>query len=307
MRILIIGGTGFIGKHLIGYLKEFHELILFHRGHQVVPKACQSVIGDRKELWQYKAQFRDLKPDIVIDLIAYFAQDAWDLIHTFKQITKKIILISSGDVYRGYEIFKDKAGIPIQKPSQESDDLRTRLYPYRGIDQQNFLLEHYEKILVEQILMSQNEFDTTILRLGALFGEYDKQRKLSEYIMPMIEKEPEITVTQEKANWKWSRGYIKNVVQGIKAVIDQEEASRNQIFNIADKKTLTELQLIETLRSITGWNGTIRLVDEAQDQYNYQQNLILNTDKIRTKLAYTEKYTLEVGLKNTFEYLLRQG
>ncbi len=268
-----------------------------------VKNEFKSIKGDRKDLLNYRDKFAKIQPDIVIDLISYFAQDAKDLIKTFKQITNRIILISSGDVYRSYEIFKDDHKELIKESSKEGDELRTKLYPYRGIDSSNYMLENYEKIVVENIIRGQSEIDWTILRLGALFGECDNQRKLKEYTEPMLKNERVIGIDGKKKEWKWTRGYIKNVAHAVRLIIEKELESRNEIFNVGNEKAYKEIEIINQLREITNWKGKVELVDDLEkESYNYNQDLILNTDKIRRKLGYREIIEFKEGLKRTVEY-----
>ncbi len=303
MRILLLGGTGFIGSNLQEALKEEHELMLFHRGNKETHTAFESIVGDRKDLRNYRTRFAKMQPDLVIDLISYFSEDALSLVDTFKQITNKVLLISSGDVYRSYEIFKDKEKAIMAKAFTEEDALRTRLYPYRGIDPKDYLLEHYDKIVVENIVRGQSEFDWTILRLGALFGEYDTQRKLKDYIQPMLKGEKRIRIDSKKVNWRWTRAYIKNVVHGIRLVMANEVESKNEIFNIGNRKAYKEIELLHQLQAMTNWKGAIEIVDGLEKEtYNYEQDLILNTDKIRQKLGYSEIINFEEGLRSTIQY-----
>jgi len=302
MKILIIGGTGFIGRHLVGELKDQHELIVLHRGTSSVDKAFTSIRADRKDLPFLKQTFEKIKPEIVIDLIPYFAQDAWDVIHTFRGVSKRIIALSSGDVYRSYEIFKDNLNTVIDVPSREEDQLRQNLFPYRGMDKDNFLLEHYDKILVEKILQSQDEIDVTILRLGAVYGAFDSQRKLREYIQPMINGESTTTINKEKAAWKWTRVFVKDVVQAIQLSVELDQPTRNKIFNVGEKSALTQVELIQKLKELIQWDGKIEVSNENQENFNYQQHLLLNTDRIRNSLGYKEQFSLEEGLNEAIEF-----
>ncbi len=305
MKVLIIGGTGFIGRHLTEELKDSCELILLHRGNQagISELPYQSVIADRRALPTIREKLQKLQPEIVIDLIPYFAQDAWDVINTFRQISRRVIALSSGDVYRSYEIFKDNLEDIMVRSSNEEDRLRQNLFPYRNVDKENFLLENYDKILVENLLKSEKELATTILRLGAVYGAFDSQRKLKEYLAPMLNRENEIVLGEIKATWKWTRVFVKEVVKTIRLVIENEEASRNEIFNVGEKEALSQIELITKLKELSGWNGTIRINEEEnKEMYNYEQHLLLNTDKIRSKLRYREKFSLEEGLKEAIDF-----
>ncbi|TET79396.1 NAD-dependent epimerase/dehydratase family protein, partial [candidate division TA06 bacterium] len=58
MRILIIGGTGFIGPHVVMRLTEMeHDITLFHRGPTKAdrPSTVNHTRGDRPKLPDFAA------------------------------------------------------------------------------------------------------------------------------------------------------------------------------------------------------------------------------------------------------------
>ena len=302
MKILVIGGTGFIGRHLVYEMKNHHEVIVLHRGSISEDDGYTSIKVDRRDLPFLRKTFEKINPEIIIDLIPYFAQDAWDMLNAFRGVSQRIIALSSGDAYRNYEIFKDNLGTVNRGPSKEEDALRQQLFPYRGINKEDFLLEHYDKILVEKVLQSQNEINVTILRLGAVYGAFDSQRKLKEYIQPMIQQKPRITIYQEKANWKWTRVFVKDVVQAIMLSIESNELSGHEIFNVGESTALSQIDLLKKLKEIAKWNGEIEVGDESSENFNYQQHLLLNTDKIRQLLGYRERFSLEERLSEAIAF-----
>jgi nucleoside-diphosphate-sugar epimerase len=48
MRVLIIGGTRFIGVYLTQLLvKQGHEVVLFNRGNHPAPEGVQQIVGEK--------------------------------------------------------------------------------------------------------------------------------------------------------------------------------------------------------------------------------------------------------------------
>jgi len=115
MRILIIGGTKFIGPYVVQALHEKgHEILLFNRGITIHPFPFQVtyIQGDRTNLSSFKNKFISFHPDVVIDMIPYSENDAQQLANTFHGLVQRIVIISSCDVYRAYDrlrnVFTDK-------------------------------------------------------------------------------------------------------------------------------------------------------------------------------------------------------
>ncbi|MBX9695627.1 MAG: NAD-dependent epimerase/dehydratase family protein, partial [Cyanobacteria bacterium] len=136
MRVLVIGGTGFIGRHVVDSLIERgHETTVVHRGksESVVNEKAKSLIGDRQFLVRLADDIRKLKPDVVIDMIPKTASEMWSLLRTTSGHTSRLIVVSSIDVYRAYNrLRRAEPGDPDQVPLAEGSPLRDQLFPYRG-------------------------------------------------------------------------------------------------------------------------------------------------------------------------------
>ena len=159
MRILIVGGTRFIGPRVAEQLLTGgHEVTLFHRGQTEAdfPGPVNHMCGDRRDLPSFKSQFKSLAPDVVLDMICYNEREAFDLIQTFSGVARRVVVASSMDVYRAYGCLLGlDAGPPDPMPFNEHSLLRVSRFPYRaqakGPEDMAF---DYDKIPVEQAVMS---------------------------------------------------------------------------------------------------------------------------------------------------------
>src|SRR5512139_2200826 len=105
MQILILGGTRFIGPTVVHRLVEAgHEVTVFHRGQSraPVPASVRHMLGNRRSLSDFADAFRRLSPDVVLDMLPVTELDARSVMKTFKGIARRIVAISSADVYRAY-------------------------------------------------------------------------------------------------------------------------------------------------------------------------------------------------------------
>ena len=102
MRVLVVGATGFIGRHVVARLTEAgHEVAAFHRGKSLSPQhpGITEILGDRATLGEYRSQFRAWCPQVVVDMILSSAQQARSSLDTFRDIAQPVLAVSSGDVY----------------------------------------------------------------------------------------------------------------------------------------------------------------------------------------------------------------
>ena len=183
MRILVIGGNGFIGSPLVNeLLASGHDVAVFHRRFDagLAGSGAVQIQGDRNQLSDYEGQLRRFSPDVIVDLILSSGEQAKQLVETAHEIARRVIAISSMDVYRAWGVMLEVEGGPLDPlPITEDSPLRTtrRFYPQETVKMlQNtftWLDEHYDKIAVEETIQSDPAVLWTILRLPMVYGPGD--------------------------------------------------------------------------------------------------------------------------------------
>src|SRR5258708_36931831 len=107
MRVLILGGTGFLGPPIAARLLALgHEVTVFHRGtpDANVQKGTGVIHGDRNRLEESLDDLRRLRPDVVVDLLAFTQAQAESLMAAFRGYAGRLVVLSSGDVYLANDI-----------------------------------------------------------------------------------------------------------------------------------------------------------------------------------------------------------
>lgn len=312
MRILAIGATGFIGLPIVRQLvRQGHQVALFHRGKTTVNglETLTHFYGDRSQLSAYKLEFEQFAPDVVLDLIPYTEAQAQEIVQVFGNCTQRIVAISSGDVYRNYEGLQGQGNhSPDPVPLAEDAPLRETRYPYRDFEGLDFEFKHdYDKLLVEQVLMSASNISSTILRLPAIYGEGDRQHRFLPYLQRMFDQRPVILLEDKQASWRFTHGYVKNVADAIALAVTNQQAV-GKIYNLGESVTPTQLERIQQLANITGWNGEILTLPQEKLPLHLQMNLqwqyplATNTNRIRDQLGYTEPITNNEALRQTIAW-----
>ena len=136
MRILVIGGTAFIGPHVVTRLRATHHTVaLFHRGQTeaALPRDVTHIHGERHRLADFARVFRRFDPEVVLDMIPTAQYEAQAVMSIFMGIARRVVAISSIDVYRAYGRLHGTEPGPVEPvPLTEDAPLRQVLYPYRG-------------------------------------------------------------------------------------------------------------------------------------------------------------------------------
>ena len=96
MRILVIGGTYFLGKVFVDMVKDEHELTLLNRGSMPAPEGVKTIICDRHDVEALRNVY-----DVIVDFAAYQPGDIRGIVEAIPGDVKgmRYIFISTTDVY----------------------------------------------------------------------------------------------------------------------------------------------------------------------------------------------------------------
>jgi nucleoside-diphosphate-sugar epimerase len=295
MRILLIGGTHFIGPPVVRRLASAgHKVAVFHRGrtHADLPAGVRHLHGDRDRLADHAAELRGWRPQLIVDMVAYFEAHALGLLDVFRGVAERALVISSGDVYRAYGVFHGTEAGPVEPvPLAEDAPLRRVLYPYRsqarGPDD---LVYKYDKIPVERAILGDTALPGTVLRLPMVHGPGDSQHRLHAYLKRMDDGRPVILLDEGMARWRCSRGYVEDVAAAISLAATDERAA-GRIYNVGEAVARTEADWVGALGAAAGWRGKVVLVPRSRLPVpgNMEQDLVTDTSRIRQELGYREE------------------
>lgn len=103
MKILVMGGTRFVGKPLVATLREQgHALTLFTRGRQPAPEGVEHLTGDRGKSSDL-AQLRGQSFDVIVDSSGRTLADSQAVIEVTGAPSHRFLYVSSAGVYAGSE------------------------------------------------------------------------------------------------------------------------------------------------------------------------------------------------------------
>lgn len=161
MKILIIGGTVFLGRHIVeAALKAGHDITLFNRGQhnpELFPEV-EKLRGDRRK---DVSVLKDRTWDAVIDTSGYFPKDVSALAEVLKGNVLQYVFISTVSVYSDFD-----------KPNDENSPLAQ--LP-EGADETKITGETYGalKVLCENEVVKSFKNEALIIRPGLIVGSND--------------------------------------------------------------------------------------------------------------------------------------
>jgi len=243
-KILILGGTQFIGRTLVEHLQNLqkYDITLFNRqqtGKDLFP-TIKKIKGDRET--DDIAQIAQQEWDYVIDVSCYYPDALSRVLASLKGTLTKYILISTCSVYDDTEnqtsLSDETAEILGCTPAQRIDRTNNS-YGQRKAECERILQNTTHKHL--------------ILRPALVYGKYDHTDRLY-YWLHQVKKKSKI-ILPDAGERLFSLTYVHDLVQtirygletsltGIYNVITTPEASIQQIVHSAAKQLQTTFETV---------------------------------------------------------------
>jgi 2'-hydroxyisoflavone reductase len=232
MKVLVIGGTQFIGRHVVEKLVfAGHDVTLLNRG-KTAPTLFPNIptIKANRETDDFE-RIEDLKKnwDGVIDLCAYYPKDVTRLLDFLKGRAGRYIVCSSVSAYSASSMDKFTPLIDENSPlhpcsPQEAVDSTMSTYGQRKAECERVALKQH-----------QNGVPVIIIRPSIVYGQYDHTDRFAYWIWrasqakPFILPDYGLTITR--------RTYAPDLATAFVASITSTVALGNA-YNIAETAAL---------------------------------------------------------------------
>ncbi|WP_412838516.1 SDR family oxidoreductase [Bacillus paranthracis] len=261
MKILILGGTRFLGRAFVEEaLNRGHEVTLFNRGtnKELFPEVEQ-LIGDRNG---GVSSLENRKWDVVVDTCGFSPHHIRNIGDVLKDNIKHYIFISSLSVYKDWiphDIKEDYILQPEPTKEQIKAVENSEISPY----------EHYGalKVLCEKEAEEYWPRRVLHVRAGLLSGMFDYTDRLPYWIQRVAkggkvlvpgrkDRPVQIVDIKDVANWG----------------LNMAENNKAGIFNVtAPNDELTMEELLNTCKKVTNSDAEFVWVDESfMSEHNVQ-------------------------------------
>lgn len=163
MDVLVFGGTGAMGTHLVSILSTRGvNCVVTTRRHLINRNNIEYVIGDAHDIEFIKSLFANYQFDAIIDFMKYSTKDFKSRINLLLSNTKQYIYLSSSRVYaESKEPLKENSPLLLDV-CQDTEYLQTDEYALAKARQ-------------ERILRESGKNNWTIIRPYITFSEYRLQ------------------------------------------------------------------------------------------------------------------------------------
>lgn len=279
MRVIVLGGTRFIGRVIAETLTAAgHAVLVVHRGinEPAGLRGVEHLHAERSGWPGRQAALAAFGADAAVDVSAGNGPDARSALAALPPGIA-LVALSSVDVYRAYWALHEGTQTDAV-PLTEESPLRT----VRHIDGRD-----WENLDVEEAYLDAG---ATILRLGAVYGEHDYQHRFEPVLRRVRAGRMRLPIGA--GSFVWSRVYAGDVAQAVLAALGTRRGA-GQCLNIVEGQAAPMRLFYEQVISAAGASlELVRVPDEAlppdlEETGTLSQHLLASPLKAREVLGWS--------------------
>ena len=286
MRILMMGGTRFIGVYLTKVLVDRgHEVVLFNRGNNPAPvEGVKQIKGDRKDASQLQEKLSGESFDAIFDNNGRELSDTQPLIEMFNGKIKHFVYVSSAGVYLPTTQMPHREGDPIDPNSRHKGKHHTEAY------------------------LAESGIPWTSIRPCYIYGPQN-YNDLEAWFFDRLVRDRPIPIPGN-GRFITQFGHIRDLAEGMASILGNKKAV-GKIYNLSGNRYVTFDGLAYACAIAVGKDPeAIEIVHYDPKQFDFgkrkafpvrQQHFFTDIQQATNDLDWQPKYDLVSGLKDSFK------
>jgi len=300
MKTLVLGGSRFVGLHLVQeLLRQGHEVTVFNRGQTPVEfsPGVKRLYGDRKDYDTVRSVLGTGDFDAVFDTSAYVQEDVEPLPELFQGRIGHYVFTSTTAVYARSHIMPIVEDFPL--------DRRPEAAPYGA-----------NKIICEDYLRQAFEekgFPVTFVRPCMVYGPDNHILQREASFFSRLLRGRKIPVPGDGLTLIHFI-HIDDLARLFVSVLDKESAI-GEAYTAAGAEAITIDGYISIIAKIVGGEAQIiQLPSEVAASlerrffpYEWRWSIVYSIQKAKEQLGFWPQYSMEAGLQHSYEWCVSKG
>jgi nucleoside-diphosphate-sugar epimerase len=307
MKYLVLGGTRFVGFHLVQLLhSQGHTITVLNRGQTqtLLPEGVNRIRADRSDPDQVSAALNGRHFDAAFDISGYKPSELKPVIDALDGNVESYVFCSSAAVYPATDIAPILEDHPLNRSPEAGEYTR-------------------DKVLCEDMLLEAfrtQGFPATIIRPPYVYGPHDHVRQHQFSIFARLTRGRAVIVPGDglalthsvhvddlAAAFASVPGRIQALGQAYNATGPEAITANGYISIIASiMKVDTEIVHIN-VRDYEAMLGELTQIQTAEIfYYDWRESLVYSNEKLRRELGWSPRYDIRSGIEMTYQWWLHQ-
>ena len=298
-QLLISGGAGFIGIHLIKKLikNNYHPIVIDNFSNanidiiKKIPKKLYTLIKtDIKKTSLILNKIEKFTPEAMIHLAAihyipFCIKNPDETLRINVEGTRSALKIAKVKQIRKF-VFSSSAA--VYKPSEKQHNENSKVLPIEIYGKTKY---SSEKIIIK--FCKENKINYTILRLFNVYGPHD----LTPHFIPSLIKRIKQSNCIEIGNLETKRDYIYiDDLIDLLLKITKNNIILNEIFNVGTGNSMSGKEVVDLISKLKKTKIVLKKEKKLQRK-NDRKLLEANIDKVKKFYHWKPKHSFSKGLK----------
>jgi UDP-glucose 4-epimerase len=301
MKIVVAGGSGFIGSHVVdALLDKGYEVLIYDLEAPHYDQKCAFVRGDTRDIDRMTQIFKN--GDIVYLIAAeanvnrfyespLFSNDitanaTLSVLEAARRSGVARVILASTEWVYGSLPEAGEENITEDTPYTDNPD---HIYTSSKIAAELFC-KNYRSLY---------GVNYTIMRYGIPFGERARPETVTPIFMRRISRGEPITIHGDGSQSRQFI-YVKDLARGNAACLNP--AAENQIFNLNGKKRISVIQIVKTIEEILGKKASLTFVEDRKGNF---KGRFISSEKARQLLGWEAALDYEDAMRMYVTQFLR--
>ncbi len=304
--VLVTGGTGFAGAHLVEQLVERGaQVFVTYRTANPRSYFYTQKLEKKVALLQLDIRNAPLVEEMVIKhriqiIFHLAAQPLVEAAYVLPRHTLETNIIGTINILEAARLSKDIQGVIVASSDKSygicQGEKYTETDPLQGI--QPYEVSKSAADLICNSYAKTYDLPIVITRFGNIYGEGDLNfsRIIPGIMKALIRRE----TLYLRSNGTLVRDYlhVKDVAKGYILLAEQISRTKGEAYNFGSNDTLSVLDLIFRIQSVLNQKVEFQILNQATNEIPYQS---LNFEKV-SQLGWNNTYSIESSIAAIFNW-----